>query len=74
MTEAEAIERLRNELRMQKARIRGWIEDKRCNLATSMDSFLDATDELDEALKATAEHDFFARRALSRTRSLEDAA
>lgn len=72
MTEAEAIERLRNELWMQKANIRAWMENMRCNVKTTMDQFMDASDEIDAALRATAEHDLFSR-ALSRTRSLEAA-
>ncbi|RVG88708.1 hypothetical protein [Sinorhizobium meliloti] len=94
MTEEQAIERLRNELRMQKARIRGWMEDNRCtHLRITTDQLMDALDEIEAALVETAGHDIFARRmlwaaasgdsadaeesilsALSRTRSLEDAA
>lgn len=93
MTEEQAIERLRNELRMQKARIRGWMEDNRCSLRITTDQLMDALDGIEETLVETAGHDIFVRRrlwaaasggradaeesilsALSRTRSLEDAA
>ena len=64
MTEEQAIERLRNELRIQKARIRGWMEDNRCSLRITTDQLMDAWDGIEAALVETAGHDIFARRRL----------
>lgn len=64
MTEEWAIERLRSELRMQKARIRGWMEDNRCSLRITTDQLMDAWDGIEAALVATAGHDIFVRRRL----------
>ncbi|RVH87772.1 hypothetical protein CN204_04380 [Sinorhizobium meliloti] len=72
MTEEQAIERLRNELRIQKARIRGWMEDNRCNLRITTDQLMDAWDGIEAALVETAGNDIFARRRLWAAAAISD--